>query len=123
MNGTQLGVHDGRNEFWNINIGHVLQIIIMVCGGLTVAAGGISEFATMRSDNASEKSAIADLKVTIGDMRDWRERQDADNAQFHSVVNSSFDDIKRHLERLDWMVGNRADIPPNYVPPVLRRRP
>jgi Zn-dependent M32 family carboxypeptidase len=107
--GAQLGIHDGRSEFWQINIGHVLNMATFIFTMLLAAAGGIAEFATLRTDNADQKTAIADLKTAIGDMRDWRTRQDADNVQFHAQVNTNFDDIKRHLERLDWAVGQRPD--------------
>jgi hypothetical protein len=112
-NGSQLGRSvSNRGEFWSINLGHVLTICTLVCGGLSASAGLIYQFAQLRIDNG-------DVKQGISDLRTWRTQQDAENQAWHEQINQSFDTINRHLERLDWTVQQRAtDVPPAPLVPA-----
>ena len=120
VGGYPLGHHDGRSEFWQINIGHVLQIVTMLSSLAFFAAQMIREF-------DSQAISVNELKAAVSDIKDWRQQQEQQRAwqeqqnnEWKQEIKDAFSRINEHLERLDREV---EDTPESGQPfPSVRKR-
>lgn len=99
--GGQLGGPHQESDFWQINIGHVLTMVIMLCGGLMTASGVVYSFAELRVE-------YSDLKSSVDEIRQWRMQQDADNQTFRATTAGRLDDLKRSVQALQDIIGTNT---------------
>ena len=125
MHGKVVGDHNKITDpsgFWQINVGHVLTMGTIIMTLLKFSSDTVSEFSSLRQQITDQKEAISDVKSAIGDMRSWREQQNAESMEFHNQTSAQFDGINRHLERLDWSIGQLGYKPPSSAPDTFMHR-
>jgi hypothetical protein len=101
--------------FFQINIGHVLTIVMIIGSLVRSGADLTSKLTKLEVIGDREGASIAELraeigefKSEIGDVRQWRDRQEGEDSQWRVQTTQNFGDIKAHLERLDEAVDQSS---------------
>jgi len=97
MGGMQLGHRGQRSEFWQINLGHVLQIITMIGGLLGIGAEMIHQFDQNRADVLLVKAGQEETNRRM-------ERMETDNSSFRAQINGEMVGLASRVDRLEWTV-------------------